>query len=554
MIRVENLSFTYFGNTEPSLINISLEIQDGRFILITGPSDCGKSTLIRCLNGLIPHFYGGTIKGKINMNGIDPFKTSTKDLCDKVGMVFQNPENQLIMTTVEEEITFGLENLGLAPEVIELRLNEILAKMHLDGFRERSISTLSGGEKQKVAIASILAMKPQIIILDEPTSELDPISANEILEILINLKKEENMTIIVVEHRLEKLIPVTDQWIIMNKNRIEENGTPESIIRKRTDFFGINLPISFRNYLKWKDSIPNLQAPLTREDTKTMIQQILNEINLFTTKNGKENQERETKRDLEQNNKDENAIIEIESLYVGYNSSNYVLNNINMKIWKGSFVFIIGRNGSGKTTLLKSIFGLKAYEKGKIFVRGTLVDSKNVSQNAKITSLIFQNPWIQFYLDTVYEELVIGLKNFGLKISEHSERIEETLDRFDLRKYEKRYPRYLSLGTQQRLALAAVLLWNPMVLLLDEPTHGMDYQQKRSFFELLNQYRENGLTVVLVTHDIESVLKYSDYVYMLNRGIISDQGTAQAVLSRSYQFLPDFFKEYQAFDFKEWIP
>ncbi len=552
MITVENLNFTYFGNKSPSLIDISLKIKDGMFVLITGPSDCGKSTLIRCLNGLIPHFYGGTISGRIEVNGIDPFSTSTKDMCDTIGMVFQNTDNQLIMNTVEEEITFGLENLGFRPEDIRLRLEQILNTLKISHLRNRSISTLSGGEKQKVALASILAMKPSILVLDEPTSELDPISANEFIECLIELKIQGHLTIIVVEHRLEKLIPHTDLWVIMNNNKIEEVGSPESLLKRRTDFFGINIPLSFRWYLKFKDSIPDLTIPMNKASIKTMIEQIQSQMKLNSEP--KENTEifAPDKMPINDSSRDSFSIV-IDSLRVAYNSTTQVLKGINAKIRMGAFVSIIGRNGSGKTTLLKSIVGLKSPEKGAVYVNGKLVDPKNVSQNARTVAMIFQNPTIQFYLDTVYEELTVALKNFGLKIRNYEEKIENILDLFNLRPYSKRYPRYLSVGTQQKLALAAVLLWNPDIILLDEPTHGMDYKQKQSFFELINSIRKKGLTVVLVTHDMESVLRYSDYVYLLSDGNIKDEGVPEELFHRNLDFVPNFFSETGIQEYKRWI-
>ena len=455
MIQIEKLNFKSFGIKEPSLIDINFTIEDGKFVLITGPSDCGKSTLIRTFNGLIPNFYGGKISGKVDVNGIDPFKTSTKDLCDTVGMIFQNPDNQLVMTSVEEEIIFGMENLGYPVELIHERLEMVLKTVNIEKLRNRSISTLSGGEKQKVAIASIIAMKPSILILDEPTSELDPISADEILDLLIELRMKENITIIVVEHRLEKLIPVADQWIIMNENRIIENGTPRSILSKRHQFFGINLPISFKNYIKWKDFIDGLSMPITTDETKKMISQ----INEYRKVKGEKQEDINSENEKQTSSSDDNIVIEVNSLFDGYKEGEYILKDINLKVRKGEFISIIGRNGSGKTTLLKVITGLKAFEKGSVKVNGKDVDPKSASKNARVTSMIFQNPSIQFYLDTVYDELVVGLKNFGLPIKKYSERIEHFLDYFNLRKYSQKYPRYLSVGTQQKLALASIMVW-----------------------------------------------------------------------------------------------
>ncbi len=388
--------------------------------------------------------------------------------------------------------------------------------------------------------------------MDEPTSELDPVSADEIIDCLIELKKRDHLTVIVVEHRLEKLIPHTDRWVIMRDNKIVDFGSPESIITRRTDFFGINIPLSFRWYLKFKTQIPDLKMPLIKSNIKMMVEQIQSYISrnpeiVYT--NNSISSDISTPLDSSH----QNIAIIIDSLHVAYNSTTQVLKGIDATIPKGSFVSIIGRNGSGKTTLLKTIVGLKSPEKGAVYVNGTPVDPKNVSKNARNQAMTFQNPTIQFYLDTVYEELTIALKNFGLKIQNYEEKIEYMLDLFNLRIYAKRYPRYLSVGTQQKLALAAVLLWEPSIVLLDEPTHGMDYKQKQSFFELINKIRSNGLTVVLVTHDMESVLKYSEYVYLLSEGKIKDEGVPDDVFRKNPDLLPDFFSETGIQEYRRWI-
>ena len=251
LVLITNLTFTYNRKDHSALENINLDINEGEFVLIAGPSGSGKSTLVRLFNGLIPHFYGGTIQGSVMVDGLDIFSHSTKDLALVAGMVFQSADNQLLMNTVEAELAFGLENLALPVEEIETRITQTLNQIHIDHLRYRKISTLSGGEKQKVAIGAVLAMRPRVLILDEPTSELDPAAATDLLDLIKQLNVDYRLTIFLIEHRIDRVLPFLSQMIIMNDGKILMQGPPQTVLRIPLERYGLVTPaiVQFWNAL-----------------------------------------------------------------------------------------------------------------------------------------------------------------------------------------------------------------------------------------------------------------------------------------------------------------
>ncbi len=275
IVEIKNLTFTYKGNDEPSLLDINVEIREGEFVLITGPSGCGKSTFCRLLNGLIPHFYSGELKGEVRVLGMDVRKTPTYELARYVGMVFQDPENQLFLSSVEKEIAFGLENLGLPPSEIRERVEQVIAYMGLENLRDKAPFELSGGQQQKVAIASVLAMQPKILVLDEPTANLDPYSSLELLDIVTRLNREEKITVILVEHRLEALLDKVSRLILMDKGRIVLDEHPrEAVLNPKIKIVGVPKVIEVYERLK-KIGYNFNNPPLSPEDLSNMVHEMV---------------------------------------------------------------------------------------------------------------------------------------------------------------------------------------------------------------------------------------------------------------------------------------
>ncbi len=537
MIKIKDFTFHYSGVEKPALNNISLEIEDGEFVLVTGPSAGGKSSLCRCMNGLIPHFYGGKVAGSVEVQGLNTLANSPRELATRVGMIFQDPENQLVTQDVEREIAFGLENLAFPRNLIARRIEESLDTLGIAALRYRPVYELSGGEKQKVAIASVLALHPEVLMLDEPTSELDPKSAEEVLSIVQRLNDELGITVILVEHRLDRVVQHTDRLIVLERGEIVVDGRTRDVLHKNYQEIaaaGIGVPpvIKLAHQLK-AAGITDMQTPLTVKEGRMMLQEIFQKISGELPEPDEKNIGK--------------PVIEVAKLWHVYPDGPTALRNINLKINQGDFVAIMGRNASGKTTLVKHFNGLLLPDRGLVSVDGIDTRKTTVAGLTKKVGFVFQNPNDHLFADTVEEEIGFTLKNLGLDNGEVRTRIDEVVTRFKLDEYRKQYPRALSGGQKQRVALASVLAIQPGILVLDEPTRGMEYRLKAELMDFLREYAARGNTVILVTHDVETVAEYAARVILLSEGNIVVDGDRREVLSRALLFSPQINRLVQAF-------
>ncbi|MCJ7522282.1 MAG: energy-coupling factor transporter ATPase [Dehalococcoidia bacterium] len=537
MIKIRDLTFYYGDASRPALQDVNLDIEDGEFVLVTGPSGCGKTSLCRCLNGLIPHFYGGEIAGGLEVQGLDVMRHTTRDLATRVGMVFQDPENQLVSMDVQREVAFGLENLAFPRDVMAKRVEEALDTLGISGLRHRQVHELSGGEKQKVVISSVLALHPDILVLDEPTSELDPKGAEDVLSIVRRLNDELGITVILVEHRLDRVVHLVDRMIVMDKGKIIADGNPRAVLSNGDiTSIGAGVPPIVRIVQRLRDNGVNVDdIPLTVKEGRSMLKDIF-----MGARGGT----------LSHTESADNGrpVIEIDKLWHAYPEGITALKNVNLRICEGEFVAVMGRNASGKTTLVKHINGLLKPTKGKVIVNGIDTRKATIAQLSRKVGFIFQNPNDHIFADTVEEEIAFILKNLGFDSGEIAARIDEMLEMFALKEFRKRYPRSLSGGERQRVAMASVLVARPRVLILDEPTRGMDYRLKSELMRFLNGYREKGNTVVLVTHDVETVAEHADRVVLLSEGGVVVDGNKRDVLSRALFFSPQINRLVQAFE------
>ncbi|MHA1584424.1 MAG: ABC transporter ATP-binding protein [Promethearchaeota archaeon] len=547
MIKIQDFSFSYNDKLYPALDDINIEIPKNKFIIITGKSGSGKSTFIRLFNGLIPNFYGGTYKGKVLIGDLEVVLYHTRDLATKVGMVFQNPDNQLFMNSVEAEIAFGLENLGVPSKEISLKINKTLRTLNITHLKHRMISELSGGEKQKVAIAAMLAMEPDILLLDEPTAELDPISSQEIMNALSNLQKRLKITLFVVEHRLDRIWQYMDLLLILDHGKITFFGESKDLFKvenlpKGIAFpFWFNLSHSYHRNQHHLDLIPNSfkdiepLLPNLLKMTKDRISSEIKELNDFNHSTEEIISDKQ------------NTLIEFKNVSYHYPQNDFLLNNINFKANSGEFITIVGQNGAGKTTFLKLIMKLLKPDRGTIIIDKIPIKDQKFNQLAQKIGFLFQNPSIQFYRDTVEEELRSVLKNFKYSNPQIKNLISENLSFFDLGQYIDTYPRYLSVGEQQRVALATILTRHPKILLLDEPTHGMDAEQKLKFFSYLKQYQRKGNTIIIATHDIDHIISYSTRTILFENGNIIQDDSPEQFFENYSEFIPQFseFKQNQ---------
>lgn len=539
MINVAGLTFYYTDTSDPALKDITLTIGDGEFVLLTGPSGGGKSSFCRCLNGLIPHFYGGSISGQVIVAGQDTLKSSTKEMATSVGFVFQDPENQLVSLDVEREIAFGLENLGFPRDLIAKRLEESLDTLGIAHLRYRPLNELSGGEKQKVAIAAVLALHPKVLVLDEPTSELDPKGAEDLLSVITRLNDELGLTVLLVEHRLDRVIQYVDRLIIFNDGAIVIDGAIDDIMTNRyreLTEIGIGVPPLIRLFQELRKRDTGIsKIPLTVKEGRSTIRETFQ--NLAGSADRSEDRETATG----------DKIVSIKNLWYAYPDGPTVLKSVNLEMHRGELVAIMGRNASGKTTLVKHFNRLLVPTKGQVKIAGVDTRKASVAQLARQVGFVFQNPNDHLFADTVRDEIAFTMKNLGFDGEEARLRLDQALERFHLSEYRDRYPRSLSGGEKQRVALASVLAPKPQILILDEPTRGMEYRLKSELMSFLQEYCAQGNTVVLVTHDVEIAAEYAARVILMSEGRVIVDGEKHDVLSQALLFSPQINRLAQSY-------
>ncbi|MGC9395604.1 MAG: ABC transporter ATP-binding protein [Anaerolineae bacterium] len=518
MIRFEHVTYTYPDATCSALRDMSLSISDGAFALVMGSSGAGKSTLLRCLNGLVPHFSGGTLTGRVTVDGLDPVAAAPRGMSQVVGFVFQDPETQFVLDRVEDEIAFALENAAIPPEEMRSRVAEVLDLLNLTPLRRRKLDTLSGGEKQRVALASALALRPRVLALDEPTSQLDPQSAEELLDALVRLNKDLGLTVVLVEHRLERILPFVDQVIYLPDGDAPViSGAPRDILPHV-----LLLPPlqALAQALGWSP------LPLTIEEGLA-----------FSRQRSAVSNQRSAMVAAKNDGPAIHPIVEARNVEVAYDPTT-VLQGLDLALYPGEIVALLGRNGAGKTTLLKSLVGLLRPRRGDVLVEGRSIAKSDVADVCRRVGYLPQDPNALLFADTVLDELHITLRNHGIAPEDAPIPPEMLLARLGLADKAQRYPRDLSVGERQRVALGAIMVTQPRALLLDEPTRGLDYHAKAQLLDLLRIWRAEGLAILLVTHDVELVAEAADRVVVMDQGEIVAQGNPAEVLRASPTFTP----------------
>ena len=532
-ISATNVSFKYKTSDTNILKEINLNVEKGKFILICGPTGSGKTSLIRSINGLIPHFYRGKFYGYMKIKGTDTISSSPALLSKTVGTVFQIPENQLFSMDVERELAFSLENLGYSKEEIGSRIEKVISITRIEELRHRPPFQLSGGEQQKVAIASLLALDPEILVLDEPLSNLDPKTSLEILNLLKELQTSYNKTIIISEHRMESIIPFVDEIIIIHDGRIIQHDNTK-IVLNSDKIYGLGLdlpPIIYWLKKKRDEGLFLGEIPLNFEEQKQMLAIIFSK---YTEMPNIKPIAINIKKEIDSQGK--NPIIFLKNIGHSYEISTdktKALDNVTCSIFPREIVAIMGSNGAGKSTLIKCISGLIKPKKGNVWIQGENNKNFPTYKIAKKVGLMFQNPDHQLFLNSVLDEIKFSLKNLNLSQEEEKNRIEKTLRELDLNDISNESPFDLSGGQRKKVSLATILCRNPNILIFDEPTIGQDAKHKMRLNKLILQAQSQNKTSIIVSHDLEFVANLATRVIILEKGKIFADGNIEEIFSQS---------------------
>lgn len=522
ILRVDGLKFSYPNQLKKALNNINFSIDEGDFVLICGESGCGKSTLLRHLKPeLSPH---GQVSGDIYYYSQKINDYSSKQLASEIGYVLQNPDSQIVTDKVWHELAFGLENMGLDTQSIRLRVAEMASFFGIQGWFRKNVNDLSGGQKQLLNLASIMAMQPKILILDEPTSQLDPIAAKDFIDTLVRINKELSTTIIMTEHNLEDIYSVCDKVIVMEDGKVICNDTNYKVAdilsgdKNHKMFKSLPTPSKIYNQLNEYLEGAN-KSPLTVKDCRQWLNDSMDEVTITKLD--------DTETEINIDEKDREIAIELKDVYFQYNKiSEPTIRDLSFKVYKGEIYSILGGNGTGKSTTLSLVARQRKPQRGKIFINNIEMKKyNNKSLYENNLALLPQNPQSLFVFETVREDLeeVLILQNKDRKyIDKGVKRVSKLLDIEHLLEH---HPYDLSGGELQRAGMAKVMLLNPKIILLDEPTKGLDAYCKEEIGKMLMKLRDMGVTIVVVSHDIEFSARYSDRCAMFFDGSIVSEGT-----------------------------
>jgi energy-coupling factor transporter ATP-binding protein EcfA2 len=539
IIQLKNLSYAYPTLTPDHdpvwvLDGVDLSVESGEFIAVMGITGGGKSTLCLAFNGIVPHSLGGTIGGEVLINSLNSKQQTVADLSQTVGLVFQRPETQLFNMTVEAEIAFGLETLGLPPAEIEQRIDWALDIVGMTGFRPRSPFELSGGQKQRIAIAAILALKPPVLVLDEPTANLDPVGKREVFAAVDRLRQQEGITIIMVSHESEQIAAFADRVVVIDAGKIATDGPPSTVFSPAIQLqnIGLNVPQvsqladqlndKFKTNLQFahfEDGVEKLQKMVTGQQLA-----FKNEVVSPESPSSLNNKERDEKK--------ERTLFSIQDLAFHYSGGSAALKDVSLQIHEGDFVAVLGQNGSGKTTLVKHLNGLLRPSHGRVWFNQKDVSTLSIAELARSIGFVFQNPDHMIFSPTVREEIAAGPQYLGLSDELIGERVEQMLTLFDLHQYADLQPALLSFGLRRKVSVAAVVAMQTTVLILDEPTSGLDQRSTAEMMKLLGQLHQQGRTIIMITHDMNVVAEHIPSVVLMHAGQNIFGGTTENLFAQ----------------------
>jgi energy-coupling factor transport system ATP-binding protein len=524
IVEIRNLTYAYRRQRErPALRGIDLEIDRGEFIAIAGRAGSGKSTLCYSLNGLIPHSFGGHFEGDVLVCGINTRVASVPALARKVGFVLQNAESQLVGLSVEEDVAFGLENIALPREEVSRRVAGALERVRLADRAHQSPWSLSGGQKQRLAIAAAISFEAELLVLDNPTAELDPVGKLEVMRTIGQLNANHGITIVIVNQELEEVVSYASRLILMNAGRIVSSGPPAVVINEIASLqqSGVKLPavaeiaMRLRACGAWEGPLPltvNEAASAIRPRARSSAPASSSTIK-YSTKG--------------------EALIDVQHASFSYGACSPVLHNVDLTIGRGEFVTLMGPNGTGKTTLAKHFNGLLKPTSGRVLVRDLDTRQASVAELAKTVGYVFQNPDHQLFARTLREELEFGPTNLNWPPIRIGKAVENALERLGVRDRSNEDPFFMGLAERKLVAIASVLAMEPELLVLDEPATGADHESALRIMNYLAGLHRDGLTIVIVTHDVSLAANFADRIVVLQSGSIVLDGSPQEVFQRT---------------------
>ena len=539
-----------------ALKDVSLSIESGEFVGIIGPSGSGKTTLASLFSGAIPHHYSGELSGSVKIAGQDTKNLALTNIACLIGSVIQDIDAQMVAANVEDEILFGLENFGVAHSEIPSRIDEALQIVGISDLRNRDLDTLSGGQKQKVAIAAILALKPKVMVLDEPTCALDPVSSKMIFSILKDLNKNFGITVVVIEQKVALLSEYCKRLVVLSNGTLSLD-LPVSQALKNMDLLysiGINYPRTTHlvNDLQSKNVCSKSDLPVSVEDTVNTIVNMINsgkslvshddshsefdnsecDSNKSAVAGDFSNESQVSKQSsTHQPEQNTSPCLSLKNVSFSYPSGISALKNVSFEAYAGELVTLVGRNGAGKTTVTKLINGLLKASSGNIFIDGKDTSNMKISQIAHYVSTLFQNPDRQLCKDTVLEEVAFSCILLGESVKDANDHAMQVIEKLNLDP--KASPFMLSRGQRQMVALAATVVTKPKILVLDEPTCGLDYMECLRIMQVVEDLRDHGCCIIMVCHDMEVVLDFATRLIVVNDGKILEDGSISCVFENN---------------------
>ena len=520
VIEFVDFSFQYRAQAKPTLNNINLTIYEGEKVLIVGPSGAGKSTLSNCINGIVPFSNEGKISGSLKVKGKETKEMSIFELSNSVGTVLQDPDGQFIGLTVGEDIAFKLENDCVSQEEMKEKVKIVSEIVGIDTHLNAAPYSLSGGQKQRVTLAGVMVGDVDILLFDEPLASLDPATGKSAIELIDQIQKETKKTILIIEHRLEDVLHcAVDRVIVVNNGEIAADITPAELLSSNIlSETGIREPL-YITALKYAgctitpemkpEHIDTLNIDLCREKLKTWYEETSEEEKQTTGE----------------------AILEMKDVKFSYESGKEILHGVSFKVNKGEMVSIVGRNGAGKSTISKLICGFYKPTEGQILFDGRDLINDTIKERAEKIGIVMQNPNQMISKTMIFDEVALGLKVRGVPEEEIKNRVFETLKICGLYEFRNWPISALSFGQKKRVTIASILVLNPEVIILDEPTAGQDFKHYTEIMEFLKELNKKGVTIVMITHDMHLMLEYTNRAIVLSNGLKLAEDIAANVLT-----------------------